>query len=165
MKRNAVIGVYKQRPGRKAPGIKKDCTIHLGNIPEPLRLIDYVDPDTGNAYSFVTNACHIPAKTVANLYKERWQIELFFEWIKQNLKVKTFLGTSKNAVLTQIWIALFVYLMLAYMKFTAKLGITMQQMLRLLQLNLFERRNLIALFKPPDPQPVMSAQLTLWKNL
>jgi len=146
-------------------GIRKDGTIHLGGIRAPLWLIEYVDPDTGNAYSFVTNAFHIPAKTVADRHEERWQIELFFKWIKQNLKVKTFLGTSKNEVLTQIWIALCVYLMLAYMKFTAKLGITMQQMLRLLQLNLFERRNLIVLFKPPDPQPVKSAQFTLWNNL
>lgn len=165
VKQNAVVGIYNQRRGRKAPGIQKDCTVHLGDIPKPLRLIDYVDPETGNAYSFVTNAFHIPAKTIADLYKERWQIELFFKWIKQNLKIKTFLGTSKNAVLTQIWIALCVYLMLAYMKFIAKLGITMQQMMRLLQLNLFERRNLISLFKPPDPLPVASGQLTLWKNL
>lgn len=81
------------------------------------------------------------------------QIELFFKWIKQNLKVKTFLGTSENAVLTQLWIALCVYLVLAYLSFLSKIGLTMQQMLRLLQLNLFERRELNTLFEPPMIMP------------
>jgi len=109
--------------------------------------------EDGNDYRFVTNANHLPAATVAELYKERWQIELFFKWIKQNLKVKTFIGTSENAVLTQLWIALCVYLVLAWLKFMSKIGLSMQQMLRLLQLNLFERRDLDMLFKPPKITP------------
>ena len=98
-------------------------------------------------------------------YKERWQIELFFKWIKQNLRIRTFLGTSHNAVLTQIWIALCVYLLLAFLKFKAQLGVSMQQMLRLLQLNLFERRNLIGLFRPPDPQSLDCRQFLLFSKL
>lgn len=86
----------------------------------------------------------------------------FFKWIKQNLEIKTFLGTSSNAVLTQVWIALCVYLLVAFLNFKAKLGISMQRMLRILQINLFSRRNLLDLFKPPDIQPVVSPQLLLW---
>jgi hypothetical protein len=92
-------------------------------------------------------------------------MNLFFKWIKGNLKIKTFLGTSRNAVLTQIWIALSVYLLLSFLKFKAKLGVSLQQMLRLLQLNLFERRNFIELFKPPDKQPVVYRQLLLFQKL
>ena len=99
----------------------------------------------------------LAAKTIADLYKARWQVELFFKWIKQNLKIKSFVGTSKNAVLTQIWIAMCAYLLLAYLKFQSKLTQSMQQILRVLQLNLFEKRDLIALLRcdpvrsePPD---------------
>lgn len=165
LKCNAKIKYLRKRSGRKAAGITVDRCILLGNIPQPLRMVGYLDPETGKEYRFVTNAEHLDAKTIADLYKERWQIELFFKWIKQNLRIKTFLGTSQNAVLTQIWIALCVYLLLAFLKFKAKLGISLQQMLRLLQLNVFERRNLIELFKPPDPQPVDFVQFSLWAKL
>ena len=165
LKSNARIKYLRKRSGRKAKGITVDRTIMLGNIPQPLRLVGYIDPETGREYRFVTNADHLDAKTIADLYKERWQIELFFKWIKQNLKIKTFLGTSRNAVLTQIWIALCVYLLLAFLKFKARLGISMQQMLRLLQLNLFERRNLLELFKPPDSQPLDCRQFLLFSKL
>ena len=91
--------------------------------------------------------------------------QLFFKWIKQNLKIKTFLGTSSNAVLTQVWIALCVYLLVAYLNFKAKLGSSMQQILRVLQLNLFARRDLIELFKPPTAQHAVSPQILMWVNL
>ena len=89
---------------------------------------------------------------IADIYKQRWQVELFFKWIKQNLKIKSFIGNSKNAILTQIWISLCTYLLLAYLKFSAKLNCSLQEMLRLLQLNLFIRRDLMALLRgdPPD---------------
>ena len=118
--------------------------------------------ETGKQYLFVTNANHLKAGEIAAIYMERWQIELFFKWIKQNLKIKTFLGTSRNAVLTQIWIALCVYLLIAFLNFKAKLGSSMQQVLRVLQLNLFERRNLFDLFRPPDRQLLVSPQFLLW---
>jgi len=105
-------------------------------------LVNYTDLETGVEYRFVTNAHHLKAKEIADIYKERWEIEQFFKWIKTNLNIKTFLGTSSNAVLTQVWIALCVYLMLAYLNFKAKLGSSLQQILRLLQLNLFARRDL-----------------------
>jgi len=128
------------------------------------RQINYVDPETGIQYQFLTNSKKLKASEVAAIYKERWQIELFFKWIKQNLKVKTFLGTSPNAVLTQLWIALCVYLLLSYFKFMAKFRGSISEILRLLQLNLFERRPLSDLLKPPDKISEMpvSPQLGLW---
>ena len=92
--------------GTKSPGVTEDREIRLGNLPETFRLVTYRDAEMDIVYQFVTNALDLPAQTVADLYKMRWQIELFFKWIKQNLKVKSFLGTSMNAVKTQIWIAL-----------------------------------------------------------
>jgi putative transposase len=118
-----------------------------------LRRIGYRDPDTGHYYEFVTNNFKLSANTVAAIYKERWQVELFFKWIKQNLKIKAFIGNSKNAIMTQIWVALCTCLMLAYIKFSAKLDWSLQKIIRILQLNLFMRRDLLALLRgdpPPD---------------
>jgi len=84
---------------------------------------------------------------IADIYKARWQVELFFKWIKQNLKIKSFVGTSRNAVMTQIWIALCRYLLLAFLKLQSKLTKSMQQILRLLQINLFEKRDMMALLR------------------
>jgi hypothetical protein len=165
LKSNADVQYLLKRAGRRSPGITNDQTIRLKSVDQPLRLVAYTDPATGIDYRFVTNAHHLKAKEITEIYKERWRIELFFKWIKQNLKIKTFLGTTSNAVLTQVWIALCVYLMLAYLKFKAKLGSSMQQILRLLQLNLFARRDLIELFKPPPIQLAVSPQILLWKNL
>lgn len=120
--------------------------------PIPLRRIGYRDPETGKHYVFLTNHFKLSASTIANIYRSRWQIELFFKWIKQNLRIKSFVGTSKNAVLTQIWIALCVYLILAFIKFQSKLTKSMQQILRLLQLNLFEKRDLMALLRGDPPR-------------
>ena len=106
--------------------------------------VGYRDPETGKHYIFLTNNFNLAAKTIADIDKARWQVELFFKWIKQNLKIKSFLGTSKNAVMTQIWIALCVYLLLSFIKFQAKLKRSLQQILRVLHLNLFEKRDLMA---------------------
>lgn len=122
---------------------------------KPLRLVGYTCPETGRHYVFLTNIEHLAAQTIADLYKARWQVELFFKWIKQNLKLKGFLGTSKNAVLTQIWAALCVSLLLAYLKFSSRIDLSMQQIARLLQLNLFLRRDLLALLKN-QPTPPLS---------
>jgi len=150
LKRNAVTIPGTKRRGRKSPGVLQDQQVQLKGVAGTYRKVVYLDAETDITYEFLTNALDIPAATVAELYKERWQIELFFKWIKQNLKVKSFLGTSRNAVMTQLWIALCAYLVLAFLKFQSKLGHSMQQMLRLLQLNLFERRDFIELFAPPN---------------
>ena len=122
--------------------------------PIPLRRIGYRDAETGKHYVFLTNNLKLAAKTVADLYQARWQVELFFKWIKQSLKLKSFIGTSHNAVMTQIWVARCVYLRLAFIKFQSRLGKSLQQMLRLLQLNLFDKRDLMTLLRgdrPPRP--------------
>ncbi|MCP5418110.1 MAG: IS4 family transposase [Chromatiaceae bacterium] len=121
--------------------------------PIRLRRIGYRDPLTGHRYVFLTNHFKLSVKTIADIYKSRWQVELFFKWIKQNLKIKSFLGTSRNAVMTQIWIAICVYLLLAYLKFASQIDKSFQQILRLLQLNLFERRELRALLVGDPPEP------------
>jgi hypothetical protein len=120
---------------------------------KPLRLVGYTCPETGREYEFLTNIEHLAARTIADLYKARWQIELFFKWLKQNLKLKGFVGTSKNAVLTQIWAALCVSLLLAYLKFVARLELSLQQIVRLLRLNLFLHRDLLALLRNDTPPP------------
>jgi hypothetical protein len=165
LKRNAVMEFLQKRRGRKSTNISQDQTIQLKGMNSHLRLICSTDPETGKEYHFITNNFDLQASTIADLYKERWQIELFFKWIKQNLKVKTFLGTTPNAVLTQLWIALCVYLLLSFLKLKAKLGQSLTTLIRLLQLNLFERRSLIELLKPPDFQKTISPQLLLWDKL
>ena len=165
LKNNADVEYLLKRAGRKSPGVTNDQQIKLNGIDAPLRLVAYTDLETGQEYRFVTNAHHLKAVEIAAIYKERWQIEQFFKWIKQNLKIKTFLGTSRNAVLTQVWIALCVYLLIAYLNFKARLGSSMQQILRVLQLNLFERRAFVDLFRPPDRQQPVSPQLLLWNQL
>ena len=98
-------------------------------------------------------------------YKQRWQVELFFKWIKQNLKIKSFLGTSKNAVMTQIWIAMCVYLLLAFIKFSHKVAISQQQILRLLALNLFAKRDLIRLIKTDCRRVITNPLRTFYGNV
>ena len=117
-----------------------------------VRRVGFYDKDTKKQYYFLTNNYEFEAKTIAEIYKQRWQVELFFKWIKQNLKIKAFVGTSRNAVMTQIWIALCVNLMLAYIKFSSQITLSLQKILRLLQLNLFMRRDLMALLKGDPPE-------------
>ena len=138
-------------------GVLSDQTIELTSArgckayPGTLRRVGYWDEATNRSYVFVTNNTTWVGKTIANLYKSRWQIELFFKWIKQNLKVKRFVGRSKNAVLSQLWVATCMYLLLAYLKFVLRLSWTLHRMLRVLQLNLFDRRPLVELLMPPSP--------------
>ena len=153
LKSNAQFRVVSRRAVLADKGLTSDQTIEFtgsqtaSRCPIQLRRIGYRDPKTGKHYVFLTNHFKLAAKTIADIYKARWQVELFFKWIKQNLKIKSFIGTSKNAVMTQIWIALCVYLLLAFLKFQSKLKKSMQQILRLLHLNLFEKRDLVALLR------------------
>ena len=123
--------------------------------------IGYRDPETGKHYVFITNQFGWSAQTIADIYKQRWQVELFFKWIKQNLKIKAFLGTTANAVMTQVMVALCLYLLLAYMKFQSKITYSLQQILRLLQMNLFIRRSLLQLLQPINERPPPTPQLRL----
>ena len=157
LKSNAKTRVVSRRQVLSSKGLTCDQTIEFTGVqtakkcPIPLRRIGYRDSETGKHYIFLTNNFKLAARTIADIYKARWQVELFFKWIKQNLKIKSFVGTSKNAVMTQIWIALCVYLLLAFIKFQSKLKKSMQQILRLLQLNLFEKRDLMALLRGDPP--------------
>jgi hypothetical protein len=153
LKKNAQYRVVKRHGVLKSKGVRSDQTIEFTGVqtakkcPIRLRRIGYRDATTGKHYVFLTNDFKLSAKTVADIYKSRWQVELFFKWIKQNLKIKSFMGTSKNAVMTQIWVAMCVYLILSFLKLQSKSKKSGQQILRVLQLNLFEKRDLMALVR------------------
>ena len=152
---NARYETLERRKVNKKQGLLSDQTIRLRaqECPLPLRRIVYRDAATGRRYVFLTNHFKLAAKTIANIYKERWQIEIFFRFIKQNLKIKAFIGNSENAVMTQIYAALIVYLLLCYTKFLGNLSVTLQNFMRILQLNLFQTCALQELFEPPGPKP------------
>lgn len=120
------------------------------DYPKELRLIHYYDKETDKTFMFLTNNFNLSASTIAKIYKARWQIEVFFKWIKQNLKIKTFLGTSKNAVLTQVWIAMCYYLLLSYIKYQSKYKNTIQYLHKIIKTTVLERLNLIDLLNMND---------------
>ena len=157
-KSNASYRVIARHGVVKDKGLTCDQTIRItgtnaSKCPTPLRRIGYRDPETGKHYVFLTNNFRLAAKTIADIYKARWQIELFFKYIKQNLKIKSFIGTSHNAVLTQIWVAMCAYLLLVWIKFSSRVSGSLQRIIRLLQLNLFDRRDLMTLLKGDPPEP------------
>ena len=129
-----------------------------------LRRVHYRDPETGHEYVFLTNRFDLSALTIAELYRQRWQIELFFKWIKQNLKIKSFYGTSKNAVLIQVWTAIIAYLLLHWLKFRSKIGWSILEFSRMAQTMLLERLNLWTMICPQNSgPPPKSLQLSLFK--
>ena len=133
------------RPVDKSTGLRFDQTVVLTGFypqrayPQVLRRIGYRDRQTGKALVFLTNNFAVPALTIARLYQGRWQIELFFKWIKQHLRIKAFYGTSENAVRTQIWIAISVYLLVAILKKRLHLDLSLYTILQILSLTLFEK--------------------------
>ena len=157
-RKNTRYRVTARRAVDPSTGLRADQTIVLTGQKSRhealpcLRRVTYVEPETKKRYEFLTNHFDLAAATIAAIYKQRWQIELFFKWVKQNLKIKTFLGTSTNAVMTQVWVAMCVFLILAYAKFLSKTAASMQQILRLFQLNLFMRRDLAALMRGDPPE-------------
>ena len=159
LKRNARYRVVESRVVTGKRNVTSDETIRFTRERTQandlvLRRIGYRDQETGKDFVFVTNDFKSAATTIADVYRQRWQIELFFRWIKQNLKIKSFLGRSLNAVTTQIWVAMIVYLLLAYLKFQLRLTWSLSKILQLLQLNLFERRRLDELLRDPaSPNP------------
>ena len=113
----------------------------------PLRRIKFKDPETGKTLVFLTNNFALPALTIARLYKHRWQVELFFKWIKQHLRIKAFFGTSENAVKTQIWSAICVYLLIAIVKKRLAIPASLYEILQILSLTLFEKTPVLSLFQ------------------
>ncbi len=150
-------------------GVTSDQLIELngknqkGVEPQRLRRVSYHDTETNKDYVFLTNRFDLAAQTIAAIYKARWQIELFFKAIKQNLKIHAFIGNSRNAVLTQVWIALCAWLLLWFVKAISKTGWSLQGLMRVLQMNVFTKRDLLELARgTPPPELSSRAQLGWW---
>lgn len=168
LRAKAVYRVEERREVDRSKGILSDHIIQLSSAhaikrgAPKLRRVGYRDLLTGRFYEFLTNNFRLSAATIAAICKDRWQVELFFKAIKQNLKIKAFVGTSRNAVLTQIWIAMITYLLLAFARHSAKAGWTVQRIMRVIQLDLFERRSLKSILIPDPPDHKKSeAQMRL----
>jgi hypothetical protein len=167
-KKNLQYRCRKKRTVDKLTGLRCDQTIRLTGVktaaeyPVPLRRIKYVDPDTGRRLVFLTNNFVLDALTIAQLYKCRWQVELFFKWIKQHLRIKAFYGTSENAVKTQIWIAISTYVLVAIIKKELKLDRSLNEILQILSLGLFEKT---PVFQALSPQIVPKENVPSHKQL
>jgi hypothetical protein len=170
MKSDARYEVLQEREPPANRNVVSDQTIRLSGAgaqdkcPELLRRVEVVREDTGGALVFLTNLHELGASTIAAIYKDRWKIELFFKALKQNLKIKTFVGTSPNAVKTQIWTALISMLLLRYLQMSSRFGWSMANLVALLRMNLFTHRDLMAWLNepfavPPDPQEEPQAAL------
>lgn len=146
------------RPVDQATGVRSDHTVVLTAInsakayPDPLRRVTYLDVETRKRLKFLTNNLRLPALTIAQIYKSRWQVELFFRWIKQHLRIKAFYGTSENAVKTQIWIAVSVYVLVAIVRKRLGLEASLYQILQILSVTLFEKTPIWRALQPSDSQ-------------
>jgi hypothetical protein len=169
-KDNMRYEVVHDMPFEAGTGVQSDQSIMLTtkkvskDYPQQLRRVAFYDETTKLNRVFLTNRYDLPALTIAQIYKERWKIELFFKWLKQNLTVKHFFGNSANAVKAQIWIAVCVYLMVLIARKTLKLDITMQLLLHALEANMFDKMTLQELVKSArstEPDPTLDSQLDL----
>jgi hypothetical protein len=160
-------------PSDRANGIICDQTIALAGVhtsqhfPEHLRRIRFKDPETAKTLVFITNQRTLPAATICALYKSRWQVELFFKWIKQHLRIKRFYGTSENAVKTQIWIAVSVYVLVAIVKKRLALDASLYTLLQILSLTLFEKMPILQALshdQTASEEPSASNQLELFSS-
>jgi hypothetical protein len=168
-KKNTRFYVLESRPVDKTTGLRCDQTIRLKtkkgkrDYPRRLRRISYVDTESGKTLVFLTNHFDLPALTIAAIYKSRWQIELFFKWIKQNLRIKAFFGTTENAVCTQIWIALCVYLLVACLNKIHGINESLSRILQILSVNVFQKvpfNELLTDFSTTEDHLLISKQLT-----
>ena len=136
----------------KSTGVKSDQIVALTgyyskkDYPEKLRRIKYFDAEKGRSFIFLTNQFTLPPLTIAELYRYRWRVEIFFKWIKQHLRIKSFYGTSENAVKTQIWIAISTYVLVAIMKKRLKIDLTLYTILQILSITLFEKMPILQVF-------------------
>src|SRR4029077_15858844 len=161
-KENVVLQRRYSHPVDKTTGVRSDHTVILTAIdsvkayPEQLRRVSYLDVKTGKRFKFLTNNFTLPALTIAQIYKSRWQVELFFKWIKQHLRIKAFYGTSENAVKTQIWIAVSVYVLVAIVRKRLGMEASLYQILQILSVTLFEKTPILQAFQAPDSQDDLS---------
>ncbi len=144
MKSNVGFEWTEKRKVESGTGVRGDWIGHFSgtpyeHYPEPVRLVYFVDPETKKKLWFLTNLLDVEALTIAQLYKQRWQIELFFKWVKQNLKIKSFLGTSENAVMSQIWVAMIVFLLLKVLQQDTNEAISTHQLLVFISTHLLIR--------------------------
>ena len=155
----------------KSRGVRCDQTIVLTGVnskndyPQQLRRIKYYDSKSNKTFNFLTNNFTIPAQTVADLYRYRWQVELFFKWIKQHLRIKSFFGISENAVKSQIWIAISVYVLVAIIKKRLDLKPELYTILQILSLTLFEKTSLdqlLMISENTNEEQEMTNQLNLF---
>ena len=157
-KSNVILQRRYSHPVERTTGVRSDHTVILTAIgsatvyPEALRRVSYLDVETKKRFKFLTNNFTLPAITIAQIYKSRWQVELFFKWIKQHLRIKAFYGTSENAVKTQIWIAVSVYVLVAIVRKRILLPISLYQILQILSVTLFEKTPILQALQPSDSQ-------------
>jgi hypothetical protein len=157
-KSNVVIQRRYSHPVDKATGVRSDHTVILTAInsvkayPDQLRRVSYLDVKTKKRFKFLTNNFMLPALTIAQIYKSRWQVELFFKWIKQHLRIKAFYGTSENAVKTQIWVAVSVYVLVAIVRKRLDLEASLYQILQILSVTLFEKTPILQALQASDSQ-------------
>jgi len=170
-KQNVLLQRRYSHPVDHRTGVRSDQTVILTAIdsakayPDPLRRVSYHDAETDKRLKFLTNNFALPALTIAHLYKCRWQVELFFKWIKQHLRIKAFFGTSENAVKTQIWIAVSVYVLVAIVRKRLGLDVSLYQILQILSVSLFEKTPILRSLQPSDSQEnllVSANQLSLF---
>ena len=159
------------RPVDRTTGLRSDHIVWLTNpqsvahYPDRLRRVSYRDPEDGKVLVFLTNNFDLPALVIAQLYKLRWRVELFFKWIKQNLRIKHFFGTTDNAVKTQVWIAICVYVLVAIIRKELRLELSLSQILQIVSVNAFEQvplQELVTKAAPQDDPPIIHNQLMLW---
>ncbi len=161
-KSNVLLQRRYSHPIDKTAGVRSDHTVVLTAInsaeayPESLRRVSYLDVATRKRFKFLTNNLTLPALTIAQIYKSRWQVELFFKWIKQHLRIKAFYGTSENAVKTQIWIAVSVYVLVAIVRRRMGLEASLYQILQILSLTLFEKTPILQALQASDSQETLS---------
>jgi hypothetical protein len=157
-KSNVLIQRRYSHPVDKATGVRSDHTVILTAInsvkayPDQLRRVSYLDVKTRKRFKFLTNNFMLPAVTIAQIYKSRWQVELFFKWIKQHLRIKAFYGTSENAVKTQIWVAVSVYVLVAIIRKRLNLEASLYQILQILSVTLFEKTPILQALQASDSQ-------------
>jgi IS4 transposase len=157
-KSNVILRRRYSHPVDKTTGVRSDHTVILaaaGSVkvyPEALRRVSYLDVETRKRFKFLTNNFTLPATVIAQIYKSRWQVELFFKWIKQHLRIKAFFGTSENAVKTQIWIAVSVYVLVAIVRKRLALPLSLYQILQILSVTLFEKTPILQALLLSDSQ-------------
>jgi hypothetical protein len=155
-KSNVLLERRYSHPVDKSTGVLSDQTVILSSVesatayPDPLRKVSYFDAERNKRLKFLTNNFTLPARTIADIYRQRWQVELFFKWIKQHLRIKAFYGTSENAVKTQIWIAVSIYVLVAIVRKRLGLEASLYQILQILSVTLFEKTPILCALQALD---------------